>query len=419
MSNLQEKLIIPENITPSPEVISKAQNFIGSYITLENQNDIPLLLNRDKKANAFYVVCHLYGETLVKNADTDAVLDADDEEYKLNRDLSTDKYAYRVMEKDATNGRSFEDLVIEFDTTYRSNKPLKIYGGQHRIAAISKANENNVSVPHGCRIYFHLTRDQKVEIATVNNTSISVPSDLLDRMQEDQLGAELREWCQEVGLLEELQNFSDRSGEDIPTVRIARTLVTNFQLGIQEKGNANKYYQPVLCSSGPGIDRNYEKIRETIDWKSSELREMGQQFAILHKLQQARVNSRAKGRNAAAARKALSLSVVASWGFASGLFQRDHELLNKHYHLGSGISGTDDPLNSQALGSARLKGKDKDTYRGLGTRNDSSELGRMLQLFMLQAELGTGITLDVANTAIKYHEARKMAHEADNDKSKI
>ena len=47
------------------------------------------------------------------------------------------------------------------------------------------------------------------------------------------------------------------------------------------------------------------------------------------------------------------------------------------------------------------------------------ELGRMFQLFLLQSELGNGITLEVANTAIKYHEARKMSHEADQDKRRI
>ena len=414
-----EKLIIPPDFHPSALVVAKAREFISRYNTFEIENNVPLLLNADKRSNAFYIVCHLEGQVLVENADVDAVLDADDEEYKLNRDLSTDKYAYRVMEQDAIRGRSFEDLVIEFDTSYRASKPLKVYGGQHRIEAILQAAKNHVSVQHGCRVYFQLSRDQKVEIATVSNTSIAVPSDLLDRMQEDQLGSELRDWCQRVGLLEEAQNFADRGSADSPSVRVARTLITNFYLGMEQVVNANYYYQPVLCASGPGIDSHYERVRSTIDWNDAALKQMGEQFTALHKLQMLRVNSRTKGKNAASARKALSLAVVASWAFASGLFQKNEDYLRKHYQLSSGNPSSDDPLNSNVLGAARLKGKDKETYRGLGTRNDAGELGRMFQLFLLQAEKGTGIALDVANTAIKYHEARKMAHEADIDKSKI
>jgi len=126
------------------------------------------------------------------------------------------------MEQDALNGRSFEDMVVEYDTSYRIKKPLKVYGGQHRLRAIEKAKDVKGSVFHGVRVYFDLSREQKVEIATVNNTSIAVPNDLLDRMREQLLGSELRDWCQSVGLLEKGEDFADRRSPDTPTVRIPR-----------------------------------------------------------------------------------------------------------------------------------------------------------------------------------------------------
>jgi hypothetical protein len=419
MDITEQVLVVPNTYHPSEVTLSKAQEFISRFPIYQVKNGVPLLLHFDQKSRAYYVTCHIDGDTLISNADTDAVLDAEDEEYKLNRDLSLDKYAYRLMQDHALEGRSFEDVVIEYDITYRAEKSLKVYGGQHRIEAITKAVEANVNVVHGCRVYFDLSRDQKVEIATVNNTSIAVPSDLLDRMQEDQLGSELRDWCQTVGLLKQGENFSDRGSADTPTVRVARTLITNFYFGKETQDNGNQFYQPVLCSSGPGIDTKYEQIRSQIDWSDPALEEMGRRFAALHELQMERVNSRTKGKNAASARKALSLALVASWAFASGLFQRNPEYLQKHYALSDAVSPSDDPLNANELSKARLKGKDKENYRGLGTRNDPSELGRMFQLFLLQAENGKGITLDVANTAIKYYEARKMAHEADQDKRKL
>ena len=78
---------------------------------------------------------------IASKADLDAVLDPDEsEDYKLNRELSLDSYAYSVMERDALEGRSFEDIVVEYDTSYRSEKPLKVFGGQHRITAINNVN---------------------------------------------------------------------------------------------------------------------------------------------------------------------------------------------------------------------------------------------------------------------------------------
>jgi len=193
------------------------------------------------------------------------------------------------MEKDAIARRSFEDIVIEYDTSYRSNKPLKVYGGQHRITAITKAFKAGVSVPHGVRVYFRLSREQKVEIAIVNNTSIAVPNDLLDRMHEQMMGTELRDWCQKTKLLGPGQDLADKRDPDIPTARIARTLIVNYYLGIEAKDD--NFHQPILCKSG-GIDEDYERIRKQIHWDNKNFIEMGSQYARLHKVQSERVRNR-------------------------------------------------------------------------------------------------------------------------------
>src|SRR4030043_1533387 len=152
------------------------------------------------------------------------------------------------MEKDAFQGRSFEDMVIEYDTSYRSDLPLKVYGGQHRIRAITKAEKQKGSTVHGIRVYFNLSREQKVEIATINNTSISVPNDLLDRMREQLLGSELRDWCQTVGLLERGEDFADRRSPDAPTVRVARTMLVYFYMGL-DANQLDDFHQPIICKS--------------------------------------------------------------------------------------------------------------------------------------------------------------------------
>src|SRR3990172_3486440 len=147
------------------------------------------------------------------------------------------------MEQDALNGRSFEDMVVEYDTSYRIKKPLIVYGGQHRLRAIEKAKDVKGSVFHGVRVYFDLSPEQKVEITIVNNTSIAVPNDLLDRMREQLLGSELRDWCQKVGLLESGKDFADRRSPDTPTVRLARSLLLNYYRGI-EAASIDAFHQP-------------------------------------------------------------------------------------------------------------------------------------------------------------------------------
>ena len=288
-----DSLLIPTEMTPSADTKRAASDFLQVFRPYEVNlgQKIPLYL--DKRSKAYYIVCHLSGEMLVRSSDLEATLDVvgdDDELYKLNREITEDQAAYKQMEEDAINGRSFEDVVLEYDNSYRPQKPLKVYGGQHRIRAISKVDHKNMPVIHGTRIYFSLTRDQKVEIATINNTSISVPNDLLDRMREQLLGSELRDWCQSVGLLEKGTDFADRRSPNLPTVRVIRTLLVNYYLGIKEK-QIDSFHQPVVCKSG-GLDDYYINLRKEIKWDDDNLAEMGKQYSRLHKLQQERVNNR-------------------------------------------------------------------------------------------------------------------------------
>jgi hypothetical protein len=414
MNNISESFLVPEGFDPEPNVTENLREFLKIFKTFEENNGVKLLLLCDKRSNAFYLNCHLDSKVLASKTDSEAVLDpTESEDYKLNREIYTDNYAYRLMESDALKGRSFEDLVVEYDTSYRPDRPFKVFGGQHRILAIMEAIKKNVSVVHGIRVYFGLSIEQKANIAMANNTSIAVSNDLLDRMQEDLLGADLRNWCQAVGLLDEGQNFVDRrSPEGIPTVRIARTLLVNFYLGKDSK--EDNFRVPIVCSSGPGIDEHYKNLRVNIDWLDKALQKMGFQFTRFHKLQRERVLGRDTDKYIEFANKAMHPCVAASWAYAAGFLQHDIKVLNNHYSLAD-LNPPGDPLNAKALLNARLKYVDPDTYRGLGARINNVELGRMLEVFLLQAIKATqrGITQKLANAAIKSYEAKKARREAD------
>jgi hypothetical protein len=415
MSPFEENFTVPNDLNPGNEITKKVKEFIRKFKILEVENSVPLILIFDKRSEAFYSVCHLDSETLTTKSDLDAVLDpAESEEYKLNRNIYTDTYSYRLMEKDALRGRSFEDIVVEYDVSYRPDLPLKVFGGQHRVMAIKESARQGTSAVHGVRVYFDLNVEQKVNIAMASNTAIAVSNDLLDRMQEDLLGTDLRNWCQSVGLLDNDQHFADRKNpEGIPTVRIARTLIVNYYMGkLTEKEGMNL---PVVCSSGKGVDRNYKKIRDGIQWTDRNFIRMGKKFSRLHKLQREAVLNRHSDNSVEFANKAINPCVAASWAFAAGYFQDKPDALNIHYALTDQLEPGQDPLNTKALSMARLKDVDPVTYPGLGSRISSVELGRIVELFLLHATRAKkpGITLRLANAAIKNFEAKRTRMEAE------
>lgn len=421
MNKIEKHFIIPNGLSPDSNIIEKIEEFFKKFKPYEVENNIPLLLLFDKRSEAFYFICHLEAKLIASKSDLDAVLDPEEsEDYKLNRGLYLDTYAYKLMESDSLKGRSFEDLVVEYDTSYIYDKPLKVFGGQHRIQAIKEAIKKDVSVMHGIRVYFCLSLEQKVNIAIANNTSIAVSNDLLDRMQEDLLGTDLRSWCQLVGLLMEGQHFADRrSPEGTLTVRIARTLIVNFYKG--KNAQEDKFHIPIVCSSGPGIDKNYLEVRESIEWSNNSLIIMGRQLNRLHNIQRERVLNRRKDKYIEFANKTIHPCVAASWAYATGLFQHNSEFLNNHYFLADSNSPPYDPLNAKDLSKARLKGIDPDTYRGLGARINKEELGRMLEVFLLQATKAKkrGINLKLANAAIQSYHAKKAKLKADKELEKI
>ncbi len=303
---MDKKLVAtPEGVSPPQGFLERVIEMIHAFRPLEFQNGAPLIALFDEKSGAYYVNCHLSGTHLASKTDLDAVLDPDDtDEYKLNRELIRDTYAYKAMERDARDGRRFEELVVEYDISYRPEKCLKVFGGQHRIQAIKQATKTKGDIHHGVRVYLGLSVSQRVEIATVNNTSIAVSADLLDRMREDLLGTELRSWCQQVGLLEKGADFADRrSAEGVPTVRIARTLVVNFHEGRNAK--EDDYLVPVVCSSGQELDKNYSKVRGAIEWSDATLITMGKEFAGVHQTQREKILAKTQKRYIEFANKAI------------------------------------------------------------------------------------------------------------------
>jgi len=398
------------NLKLGIETSSQVGEFYLNVKTLEWNLKRPLIILLDAKTNAFYTECHILAEDLIKLADIDAAIDPEyQEEFRANRELRPNDLDFLVMKEDAKNGRQFSDLVIEYNETYREAIPLKVLGGQHRIEAIREALKSKVNRYHGIRVYFNLNKDQRVEIARISNTNINVSPDLRDRLEEQRLDPpnNLRNWSHLIGILEKGKDFGDRKTlkEFVPTVRMLRTFIVNFYKGKAYDGNPDK--EPVVpdIAKTAGMDEEYLKIfkrvRSFIDEK--DLTGAGKMFTFLHMMQIQK--SKDIGEETSAFKlRAINLALISSWAFAAGALQKNKKRLDKLYELPR-LSGAKDPLNALDMAKAHHPKLDSDTYRGLGTRTDAKERGRLLQLFLLYSNSEKkNITLEMCNTAIlKYH----------------
>lgn len=380
-----------------------------------------LCIFEDAKTKALYCECHIYAENIISLGTIDSPLDSENQsEYRANRDVVEDNMAFLQMKEDAKYKRSFSNIVAEYVTTFDKEHPLKIIGGQHRFIAISEAKEIGINQLHGLKVYFGLNTEQRLDVQLISNTNIAVSTDLLDRMMETVKGPQLRDWCQQVGLLDEGEDFADRKqrGGKI-TVRAARSFIMNYFAG--KTINTNTFPKvktiPTLAKTG-GIDDDWEqlKVRNPQMWEDEELIEAGKQFAKLIKKQREFYNKGGRTQNSDFADKAVNYAVLSAWAFVSGVLQSNKTRLERHYLLSEETKC--DPLNAKVLSKARHK-TDPDNYRGLGTRTDVKDRGRLAELFYFQAEKGSGITKELTNAAIAKYYAKLAMLEAEEAAKRV
>lgn len=241
------------------------------------------------------------------------------------------------------------------------------------------------------KVYFGLNTEQRLDVQLISNTNIAVSSDLLDRKQR---GGKL-------------------------TVRAARTFVMNFFEGKSVKCSdfPKEKTIPVLAKTG-GVDEDWEqlKLNKPNLWDDEGLLEAGRQYSKLIKRQRDFYSKGNKTKNSDFADKAVSYAVLAAWSYIAGNLQDNNVRLKRHYNLCEETK--QDPLNAKVLAKARHK-TDPENYRGLGTRTDVKERGRLAELFYFQAEKGSGITKELAQAAIMKYYAKLAVIEAEEVAKKV
>ncbi|PIS30585.1 MAG: hypothetical protein COT43_01490 [Candidatus Marinimicrobia bacterium CG08_land_8_20_14_0_20_45_22] len=405
------KILFDERAEKNSQAENQTANFLGQVTTLEVKYDMPVIIFQDGASGAYYIKSSLLASDAAKLCDLDAKLDVTStDSYKTNRQLFLKHMTYQRMAADATKGREFNDIIVEYTVEYAPETPLKVWGGQHRIKAIFGAYTKSDRY-HGFRIYFNLNKVQRTEIALVSNTNISVSNDTFDRMIEETIfGGVLRKWCQKVGFLGDKEDFPDvGSRSEKISVKKARSFLVNFYLG-EERGRElnsseldRNVYEPYLVETGvkTGTDREiiadpaYEKIMNQRDILSDEsLLKAGQRFLALHNAQYRAVSDpktsikKIKGYK----NKTFVESVLCGWSYVAGLLQSHPERLENHYRIPKTSGKIPDPLNAKEM-STYKHDKDEATYRGLGTRSALRDRQRVAQLFLAKS-LEENVTID-------------------------
>ena len=420
MTRINVRNVVPDSPEETLEDVSDlVEDFARRFIPLEQD----LYVLTDSRTNARYCECHIRASTIVQLSTIDVPLDPDEQpEYRANREIVEDHAAYERMKSDALTGRTFSNIVAEFTEETNVDRPLQIIGGQHRFNAIEEALKKGIDEYHGIKVYFGLDSDQRLDVQLISNTNIVVSTDLLDRMYETVAGSQLRDWCQEVGLLEEGQDFADKRQRGQPiTVRAARTFILNYYEGrkVNPKEFADTKTTPVSVKTGDVVAEWDELKREQSQlWGDEKLKEAGREFAALNKAQRDYYSlQEKKGRsNADFAEKASNYAVLSAWSYAAGMLHSNSTRLKRHYALRN--QKTRDPLHAAALAKGRHK-SDAENYRGLGYRTDPKERGRFVELFHLQAEKGEGINKNLVDAAIKQYHAKQAVLEAREATEKV
>lgn len=421
MKSNKSFILAPEANQPSKVIKQLIEDFKESIETLDKELNKPFVLFQDGKSQAFYIDCHISSTVVESILDYEAALDPDEQEdYKANRELLPFHKLFIKMKDDASNGRQFNDIIVEYlPNRNKPDKPLKIFGGQHRSLSIEESAKAGINRYHGFRVYFGLTVNQRNEIAQVSNANINVPVDLLDRMQETVLGPELRNWCKKVGLL--TKDFAERKSnkEGIITARLARTFAVNFFNGIKTGYKDGKIYSSFIGNEVNDVYLHWSSKIRLQHLSNTKLYEAGKHFSRLHKKQMETVKIDPDLSKSSEFRtKALTPSIISAWSFTAGLLQSDNKRLEKFFKLPEKTKSSN-PLSAKEMSDYKHQ-SDQKTYRGLGTRTDKKERGKLIELFLLYSDKQeTSITYNLIDAAVSRYLTEALAEESKKKLAKV
>jgi len=125
-----------DKATNNKEIEALVKKFLNEVDTAEKKRDVPVVVYQDGVKKSYYIRCAISGATMNKVVSLDARLDPEsDDTFRDNREVQMTNNTFLRMKLDAENAREFNDIIAEYITSYGHEKPLKIWGGQHRSKA--------------------------------------------------------------------------------------------------------------------------------------------------------------------------------------------------------------------------------------------------------------------------------------------
>jgi hypothetical protein len=390
------QIMFDSNAKSNKEIEATVKKFLEEVDTAEKAKNVPIIIHQDGVKKSYYIRCAISAETMKEVISLDARLDPEsDDTFRDNREVQETNNTFLRMKMDAEGEREFNDIIAEYITSYEPDKPLKVWGGQHRSRAVMDAlNEKKISRYHGFRIYFGLNKEQRNELALISNTSIAASNDLFDRqLEETYMGPHLRKWCVTVGLLKKGEDFPDTgSHSERITTQLARSFVVNYFKGkeagkqLTEDQLDRNIYEPYLPKTGIFLDEEYTGLTEAKGeklWTDKGLITAGKAFAKLHKAQYEAIR-KSKTDFKVYRMKALVPSVLSSWAYVAGLLDSHTKRLEVHLTIPEPPKGVPDPLNAEEMYKYRYY-QDIEGSHGLGTKAVTKDRQRMAQVFLARS----------------------------------
>jgi hypothetical protein len=124
------KLVYDQKVGENDSVFKTVLSFLESVKTLEISQGNAVTIHQDGVDESYYIRCCLQGKDASQLVDLDARLIPDSpDSFRANRELLLKHKTYLRMRQDADNGREFNDIIVEYNTSYSPEKPLKVWGG--------------------------------------------------------------------------------------------------------------------------------------------------------------------------------------------------------------------------------------------------------------------------------------------------
>ena len=98
----------------------------GTLRPFEVENDQAICVFADDRTGAWFCEVHIWAQALVDHSTIDVPLDPEAQpDYRANREIVEDAYAFKTMKEDAKFGRAFSNIVAEFTRDVDPQHPSK------------------------------------------------------------------------------------------------------------------------------------------------------------------------------------------------------------------------------------------------------------------------------------------------------